>query len=364
MVLNYFRDRLQKSLDHRLQHYDARLAALESKLDRLISAPLPAPVNGTVLPAPADNEMATQIRQIAETVNKTSATVEALSFMLNDNAAIKTLPINDKLMLVKLTFGPSLFMDPRDYMLSMSISRVGYWEPDNTHFVSSRVRHGVNCIDVGANYGYYMALFRGIVGDTAQVLAFEPNPAVFDYLRRTAFALYMGEYKSNPDQRYEDFYNFSDDRFGMVYNIALGDEKTTMKLNYFGHIYGGSTLLGAREMGVDIGTTSVDVEVLPLDSLDVDTSKPAFWKIDAEGSEYRILKGATKTIEKLQQLDIMIEYEPGMAGLTIPPADYFRFIDSLGLGIAIIRSGAKTEPISPSEAANLPAMESLHLFKK
>jgi hypothetical protein len=193
--------------------YEARLADMEQRLSTLSTVSerlsraaenppqgLPGAVAATAgLPAPSEKldwllAMAGKldaqhelVTRLGAAMDKTSATVEALSFMLNDNAAVKTLAINDRLMLVKLTFGPSLYMDPRDTMLTMAISRVGYWEPENTHFVSSRVRHGVNCIDIGANYGYYMALFCGIVGNTATVLAFEPNPVVYSYLRQTAF---------------------------------------------------------------------------------------------------------------------------------------------------------------------------------
>jgi FkbM family methyltransferase len=63
------------------------------------------------------------------------------------------------------------------------------YEPGVTRVARSVVKPGDVCMDVGANFGWYTTLFATLAGPTGQVHAFEPLPAVFEWLGRNVALL-------------------------------------------------------------------------------------------------------------------------------------------------------------------------------
>jgi protein O-GlcNAc transferase len=59
------------------------------------------------------------------------------------------------------------------------------WFEDEIHFVRRWLRPGMRAVDVGASYGLYTLAMASAVGATGRVWAFEPTPAVADYLDRS-----------------------------------------------------------------------------------------------------------------------------------------------------------------------------------
>ena len=60
----------------------------------------------------------------------------------------------------------------------------GVYEPHVTGLVSRLLRPGEVALDVGANNGYFTALFACRVGPEGRVHAVEANPVLADRLRR------------------------------------------------------------------------------------------------------------------------------------------------------------------------------------
>ncbi len=60
----------------------------------------------------------------------------------------------------------------------------GVWEPNLTALLSDRLSKGKLFVDVGANIGYFTLLAAKLVGDSGQVLALEPSPSTFQKLQR------------------------------------------------------------------------------------------------------------------------------------------------------------------------------------
>jgi FkbM family methyltransferase len=57
------------------------------------------------------------------------------------------------------------------------------WEQQTAACLVSRLGEGAVFVDIGANHGYFTVLAAARVGSTGRVVAFEPNPVVFDQLR-------------------------------------------------------------------------------------------------------------------------------------------------------------------------------------
>ena len=105
-----------------------------------------------------------------------------------------------------------------DNHVSKTLREQGIWEAYETQLFTACLQDGAKVLDVGANIGYYSVLASLFLGDTGQVLAYEPNPENFTVLKKNiainncaniqAFQLAL----SNIDE--EGFLYLSADNFG------------------------------------------------------------------------------------------------------------------------------------------------------
>lgn len=162
----------------------------------------------------------------------------------------------------------------------------GWYEPETVQILSGLLRPGMVVLDVGASIGQYTLLAAGIVGAGGKVHSFEPDPVTYQWL--------SGNVKRN------NLTNVTTNQ------LALGGEPGSLQL-----------YIGSPE---NIGTTSlrpqynhsgrsVSVEVLPLDTYleRAGIERVDFIKIDVEGAESMVFKGATKLLAK--RPTIIIEFE-------------------------------------------------------
>ncbi len=145
---------------------------------------------------------------------------------------------------------------------------VGDYEPAQTRALLSAVRSGDVVYDIGAHVGYFAVLMAECAGPTGQVHAFEPRPINQRFLRR--------HLRINGCRTVE-FHPWS-----------VGDRT-------------GGALLETRT-GTGTGYVSERGDV-PIHMIDVDTMvasdrlpPPDFMKIDVEGGEVAVLRGAIQTI--------------------------------------------------------------------
>jgi FkbM family methyltransferase len=141
------------------------------------------------------------------------------------------------------------------------------------------IKPGDTVVDVGGCIGdNTIAYARATAGaETGQVLAFEPNPKAFECLRR----------------------NMTGHSHVQCHNLGLSDEFNRMDL---------AVDQNAGASHLKSGTT---IEVAPLDQWNL--PRLAFMKIDAEGMELRVLKGAAETIARCRPV-MFIEINPGALG--------------------------------------------------
>jgi FkbM family methyltransferase len=105
---------------------------------------------------------------------------------------VRPLPIRGKYRLLS----PLLPRDGRktarvfDYRMSVNLGDLiqrtiflGSYEMNETSWVRSVLGSGDTAIDVGANCGYYTALFSRLVGVTGKVLSLEPHPSLLAALK-------------------------------------------------------------------------------------------------------------------------------------------------------------------------------------
>jgi FkbM family methyltransferase len=156
------------------------------------------------------------------------------------------------------------------------------FEPDQTKTLRKFLPEGGVFFDVGANLGYFSILGATWVGHKGHVFAFEPYSPIHALLNRNV--------KLNGV-------------CGIVTSLKLGCFSSSGEM--------------AMELGNDTGKTHLSeskigmVEMVSLITLDEFVEQHAVKridciKIDAEGSDFEIIKGARSTIEKFRPV-IMLE---------------------------------------------------------
>lgn len=147
------------------------------------------------------------------------------------------------------------------------------------------VRPGDTVVDVGAHHGNYTYPMAAMVGLGGKVLAIEPDPTA----RRQ---LLDGVYHHN-------FSNVA------VFPCAAAARAERQRTFYFSQTNAADNRLWALP---EEKATCAQVETFPLDVLVPYHSQVSFLKIDVQGSETEVLRGARKVIERSPNIGILLEF--------------------------------------------------------
>jgi FkbM family methyltransferase len=182
------------------------------------------------------------------------------------------------------------FTGPAADVITRHIYRLGVHEPDITRYLLDNVRVADNdvALDVGANLGWYSVLLDRLSAPGARIFAFEPDPQSFELLTRNL--------DRNAARRVS------------AVNVALGAQPGTALLHrYKTSNNGRHTLLEGATSG---GTVQVPVTTLEAfwHSQDLGARPIRFMKVDVEGFEYFVLRGAGELIRRCAC--IVLEYSP------------------------------------------------------
>ena len=133
-------------------------------------------------------------------------------------------------------------------------------------------------IDIGANIGSYTVLAAAHIGATT--LSFEPVPSTFSHLLN----------------------NIALNRIGnkvQAFNIALSAEKGSVSFT--------SSLDTVNHVALNAEQDQIEVNTERLDDVLTEQMSPLLIKIDVEGFEAEVLKGATNTLKNSNLRAIIIE---------------------------------------------------------
>ena len=163
--------------------------------------------------------------------------------------------------------------------LTRAIIRRGHWEPLETKVFIDLLKPGSTVVDAGANFGHYALTAANWVGSAGTVIAFEPHPATFDLLKSNTALLLIDNLR--PVQ------------------AGLGDSSSEFTLFSDAGNPGGHSFFewNIRENDGD----SLTVPVYSLDEFltqEYPDKKLDVLKMDVQGFEMQLLKGATETIAR------------------------------------------------------------------
>jgi FkbM family methyltransferase len=186
-------------------------------------------------------------------------------------------------------FGTS-FTGPAADVITRHIYRLGAHEPATTRYLLEhvRLRAGEIAFDVGANLGWYSVLLSRLSEPGAQIFAFEPDPESYRLLTRNLAVNEAGNVTA--------------------FNVALGETPGMAELHrYKSSNNGRHTLLSGNTSG---GIVRVPVETLGAfcDRHALGDRPIRLMKIDVEGFEYFVLRGAGEVLRRCRCL--LLEYSP------------------------------------------------------
>jgi len=176
------------------------------------------------------------------------------------------------------------------------------WNPDEYRAFREAVRPGMTALDIGANVGAYSLLIGQWVGSSGAVFAFEPAPDAHDGLQRHIHLNAL-------------------DAIVTPVRAAAGAASSTSRF-VVGTTAGESRLATTATLATDDEATTVDVPVTTIDDFCArEHLTPDFIKIDVEGAELDVLRGARETIRRTRgRLSLFVEIHPSIwrtSGVTL-----------------------------------------------
>jgi len=220
---------------------------------------------------------------------------------------LRTLMRADEIM----PFGHGLEFDPRTWVIKetqygfriwvalaeRSISReilLDRYELDEVDFVRRTIKAGDHVVDIGANIGFYTALMATLVGETGHVTAFEPLDEVARALERTIMENELAARVT-------------------LHRLALYSDRRTVMLRHAPITINQGAAYIAPSSTLPTGHVDVPVRAETLDAI-VGDAPCAFIKLDAEGTEPKILAGASATLARCRPV-VLAELNPTLLAL-------------------------------------------------
>jgi FkbM family methyltransferase len=235
---------------------------------------------------------------------------------------------------VLLPWGLEIRVQPTETMGS-GIRRLGIHELPSSEFISRLIDPGEIAVDVGANIGHMTSVMAMRAGPSGKVIAFEPHPVLFGELqynttnwKRDPRAapieirnLALSDYTGAAQLAVPDNFNANN---GIAY--ISSDAESNPRTNHFE--VSATTLRAAIGEGTHIGLL----------------------KIDVEGHELQVLKGAQNLLESGNIRDILFEE---LRTLPTPVTD---FLERSGYAIYRVDGGFMGPLVGPTKTPYKPAI--------
>ncbi|MFB0562751.1 MAG: FkbM family methyltransferase [Candidatus Lokiarchaeia archaeon] len=174
--------------------------------------------------------------------------------------------------------GGKIYLTLEGSMMTKGV--IGVYEYWKTKLFFNLIKEGMTCIDAGAHKGYFSLLFAKLMNDKGKVLSFEPHPENCFWFRQSTQVnnykcIKLCPYALSDDEGTTTFYPGKTKGVGSLFynhNRSIKQKQLTVKTRKLDN--------ALKEEGI----TNVDI-----------------FKIDVEGAELLVLKGAENILKKKQK---------------------------------------------------------------
>jgi len=197
----------------------------------------------------------------------------------------QTALVSEQAVLCRVLGKYIFYADPSDIGITPHLCLDGYWESWITLALARIVRPGWNCIDVGANHGYYSVIMADAVEESGFVMAIEPNPQL---AHRIATSLEVNGFQ---------------DRASVLQRAVSDEASKRTSLVIPRNRSMDATLCRTATAADDV----IEVETVTIDQVAADWPHLDLIKIDAEGAEPAIWRGMRAVLERNPLLTVVME---------------------------------------------------------
>jgi FkbM family methyltransferase len=183
--------------------------------------------------------------------------------------------------------GGRIYLDLRESP-AMLARALGVYEPAKVATLRGHLRPGMTFVDVGVNKGDFSLIAARLMDDRGRVIAVEPEPENCAWIRRS---ISLNGYRSIE-----------------LVEAALSSSDGEATL-YLGRHSGWHTLV-AGVRGRDQGTVTVPTRTLDGLLAERGIEAPDVVKIDVEGAEMDVLRGATAAFGGRRPLLVLVDIHP------------------------------------------------------
>jgi FkbM family methyltransferase len=204
-----------------------------------------------------------------------------------------------------------------DHGVERSLYETGFYERGTLDFIKANLGEGDTYMDIGGNIGVHALIAAKVVGEKGSVWAFEPHHQTMSILEKN-----IAE---------NDFQNIH------AFQCGIGAEKSQAVLydNWSINKGASSTVIKAEK------SLAIEIEILPLDMIVQQYSlRPKMLKMDVEGMELEVLKGASRTIEAYKPI-LIVEFSEDRAELPEGRKNLFDYIQNLNAYELFKQKGGK-----------------------
>ncbi len=175
-------------------------------------------------------------------------------------------------------------------------------------FVLNKLRNTKNIFaDVGANIGLHTAFVKKFYPDM-EIMAFDPSPFSAMYLDLTL------QLNKITNVKFEKF--ALSDKNGKLDFYSFGEESSADALKNTNRVHGVKPIV-------------IEVETKKLDEVTFGSSKPTVIKMDCEGAELNILKGAINILKQTRPLIILEIHPINKKAFHVTNEDIFFFVEEM-----------------------------------
>jgi FkbM family methyltransferase len=213
--------------------------------------------------------------------------------------------------------------------IGWSILIAGIYDLCMSEVMYRLINPGDTVFDVGANVGYVTVLAAVAAGPSGRVLSFEPHPELFAVLEQNVSAGRGGRSMAMTE----------------LHRAALGQDSGTAEL-WIPPQFAANDGISRIVANPSPGAMTIRVDVRTIDEVLGDRSV-AVLKLDVEGSELQVLRGATRALESRRIRHIIFE-EYKTNG-----SDVVRMLEDLGFHVFSIGRSLRGPVVAPVDVGNL-----------
>ncbi len=222
--------------------------------------------------------------------------------------------------------GHKIYLDTRDIGITPHIAIHGCWELEVEMALARLMKPRQRVIEVGANMGYHTLAMAQAIGPGGDLHAIEANPRALALLRDTLAVNGFAEMTT-------------------VHAVAALDQAGEVTFDANPHHIGSGHwgLPAAEARGY---TNSFTVPAVTLDGLLLERmGRVDLLRMDAEGSEPQVLRGAEQLILNSPNIRIVTEWSPGMMQVRTDIPALVAWLEGMGFRFWRIGAQGRLEPV-------------------